>query len=117
MIRIYFIMSISIMLSTSTLLSGCAPTSTGPLVVGRDTYTISATGPDDNFSEAKKVVYTEASEECKKQGKEVLVISERTFRYSTIDLTFKCLHKDDPEIQKTPANVKEAGILIEDQSK
>jgi len=111
-----FLSSATLFSILSIALSGCsAPRSSGVLIVGEDKYSIAVSGGDEKIVEAKKIAYTEANQECANQGKEILVLSESRVRYGTIDLTFRCLDKDDPEIQKTPVKEKDSGVLIEDQ--
>ena len=97
-------------------LSGCAPRSTGVLLMGQDTYLISVSDPGDK-EEARKTAYNEAKQECTNQGKELSILSEKKVRFATIDLTFKCLDKNDPEINKQPVNEKAPEVLKEGQSK
>ena len=94
-------MRVTVFLLAFTL-SGCMTTSK-PLEVGRDTYTVSATG--DGFREAASVrqsAFESGRALCAKQGKRFSLVSEaksatRMGIDTTIDITFRCLSETDPE--------------------
>jgi len=104
-----------IIVVTTLILAGCG--SSGVMKMGPDTYCVSyssALGPIG----AKKGAYAEASKECSKQGKELLVINERSSMFNAnglVDLTFRCLVSSDPEMQQRPDYVNAPDILIQDQ--
>jgi hypothetical protein len=90
----------------AVVLSGCM--SSGVVDLGHDKYSISfnSLGGDVN---ARAWAYAEAADVCKKQGKEVLGISEGQSEVrgsSTVTLTFKCVSKEDPELKKRLASAK-----------
>jgi hypothetical protein len=104
-------------------LSGCA-TSSGVLKMGPDTYSVNATASParGGVSGAKRMVYEEANQECSKQGKEMLVVNERLTRTpyqgaGSVDLTFRCLSKGDPEMEKRPEYQDRPDVIIQDQRK
>ena len=90
------------MLLVALALSGCMTTSR-PLGIGRDTYTVSATG--DGFREAVAVrqsAFEAGRDLCEKQRKHFSLVSETksTMRMgidTTIDIIFRCLSETDPE--------------------
>lgn len=103
------------------LVSGCA-TSSGVVKMGLDTYSINvvAAPARGGVAGAKRIAYEEANESCAKTGKELLVVNERLARTSdagggTIDLTFRCLNKGDPELAKRPEIRDRPDVIIQDQ--
>lgn len=104
-------------------LSGCA-SSSGALKMGPDTYSITATAAParGGIAAAKRTAYEEASQECFKTGKEMLVINERSAQTSnagggSIDITFRCLPKGDPELAARPDYRTRPDVVIQDQRK
>lgn len=105
------------------LISGCA-TSSGVVKMGLDTYSINvvAAPARGGVAGAKRMAYEEANQSCAKTGKELLVVNERLARTSdagagTIDLTFRCLNKGDPELAKRPEIRDRPDVIIQDQRK
>jgi hypothetical protein len=85
------------MFSWLLVLTGCA-TSSGVLKTGADSYTVSASASlgGGGGSAAKKNAYSEASQECAKQGKAIEITNEKVSAPSwtdgmyTVDISFKC---------------------------
>jgi len=84
-------------------LSGCADT--GPLQVGRDTYSISVRVPLSGPSGAKGQALQEANAFCVKQGRKVLLQNESSYECALhggcgeAEITFLCLKEDDPRYE------------------
>jgi len=100
------------------LLTACAQSS-GVMKMGPDTYTVSthAAPARGGESGAKRLSLTEANQYCDAQGKEILVTNIESGSSShlpggTVDITFRCLTKDDPELQR-PSYEKAADIVVE----
>jgi hypothetical protein len=110
-------------LSVLTLLSGCAASS-GVVKMGPDTYSVNvaASPARGGVAGAKRMAYEEASQECARAGKEILVVTERSARTTyagagSIDLTFRCLSKGDPELANRPEYRDRPDVIIQDQRK
>jgi hypothetical protein len=73
--------AIIVAITLQTLLTGCA-TSSGVLKMGPDTYTVSvgASPARGGVIGAKKMAYEEASKECMKTNKEMLIKNEESER-------------------------------------
>jgi hypothetical protein len=87
-------------------LAGCAQSS-GVLNMGPDTYSVSihAAPARGGVPGAQRLANEEASAACAGKGKELLVTNVSSGRSShlpggTVDLTFKCLAKGDPDLQR-----------------
>ena len=83
------------------LLPGCTHSS-GVLKLGPDTYTTSAAAHPaaGGSSEARRMALTEANRYCAQMGKEILVKNIVSGAYTSTEVTFRCLSKDDPELQR-----------------
>jgi hypothetical protein len=90
------------------LMTGCA-TSSGVLKMGPDTYSVSVSAAParGGITGAKRMAYAEATQECEKQGKELLAVSEESGHdfpaAGRVDLTFRCLDKNDPALSAQPS--------------
>ena len=107
-------------LSTLSLLSACAQSS-GVLKLGPDTYTVSvhAAPARGGESGARNLALTEANEHCQSQSREILVTNLNSGRSThfpgcTVEVTFRCLEKGDPELQR-PTFRRAPDITIEDR--
>ena len=86
-----------ILLLCLVALTGCA-TSSGVLKAGTNSYTVSASASlgGGGGSTAKRNAYSEANQECSKQGKTIEIINEKVVAPSwtdgmyTVDISFKC---------------------------
>ena len=88
------------------ILSACAQSS-GVLKLGPDTYTVSvhAAPARGGESGARNLALTEANTHCQSQNREILVTSLHSgpsthFPGGTVEVTFRCLEKNDPELQR-----------------
>ena len=113
--KIILILALSLL-----VFSGCVQSS-GVLKVGPDTYTVSAYAAPVRGGEsgARKSALTEANQHCFSVGKEILVSNISSsplthFRGGTVEVTFVCLAKDDPELQR-PKFRKAPSVIIEDR--
>lgn len=113
-------MRILIALPLSILLAACAQSS-GVLKMGPDTYSVSvhAAPVRGGESGARKLALTEANERCSTVGKEILVTniasgSSSHFPGGTVEVTFLCLSKGDPELQR-PSYRSVPSTVIEDR--
>lgn len=82
---------------------------------GKDTYSVAYTGK--NFAGTKMIVFKAANNYCQKNGtvfEPVNVNSSHGWRSSSVELIFRCLDKDDPEIKRTEWEQK-PDIVIEDR--
>ena len=107
-------------LSTSVLLAACAQSS-GVLKMGPDTFSVSAAAAParGGYSEARKLALQEANQYCAQMGKEILVKNVGTattnvYGAGSADVTFRCLSKGDPELQR-PEYRKAPDTVIEDR--
>jgi hypothetical protein len=81
-------------------LTGCAQ-STGVMKMGPDTFSVTADAL--GASNAKQIALTEASGQCQSMGKEILVTNTSSGKdraRSVYEVTFRCLAKGDPELQR-----------------
>jgi len=112
-------MRIALLCIAGALCAGCAQSS-GVLKMGPDTYSISAAaapargGP----SEARKIALTGANQHCANLGREILVTNVGTattniYGAGTAEVTFRCLAKGDPELQR-PQYRRSPDAIIED---
>ena len=106
---------------TAVSLTGCLSTSQ-ILEVGRDTYSVSATG--DGFRDAastRQSAFEAGSTKCAALGKRFMLVNESTARTrmgidTTVNVTFRCLSENDPEYVRP--NIRQApDVVIEDQRK
>lgn len=110
----------AVALTLLVTLVGCAPTSSGVLKMGPDTYSVStsalyaAGGP----AGAKAAAYREAGAYCSGMGKEMLVLNEQQSGIATgpggSDIVFRCLAAGDPEL-KRPVYRAAPNAVIEDR--
>ena len=93
------------------------------LKLGPDTYLV--TVGSSWQAEAKDIAVTKANQYCSSLDKEILVsnisssvshriINESTFPTHTVDITFRCLSKDDPSLER-PTYQKAPSVVIEDR--
>jgi hypothetical protein len=87
-------------------LSACAQSS-GVLKMGPDTYTVSVHAAPARGGEvgAQNLALTDAGNYCTSMGKEILVTNTSSgasthLRGGTVQITFRCLSKGDPELQR-----------------
>lgn len=113
-------MKILTALLISIQLSACAQSS-GILKMGPDTYSVSvhASPVRGGESGARKLALIEANERCSTEGKEILVTNIASWPSShfpggTVEITFHCLVKDDPELQR-PSYRSVPSAVIEDR--
>lgn len=103
-------------------LSACA-TSSGVVKMGPDTYSTSAYAAParGGAAGAKRTAYEDAFGECAKLGREMLVTNERAHINEngggSMDLTFRCLPKGDPELANRPTYTDRPNVIIEDARK
>jgi len=82
------------------LLAGCADT--GPMKIGKDTYTISVRVPFSGPSGAKGEALKEANAFCTSKSKSVLLQNENSYECALhggcgeAEITFLCLDESDP---------------------
>lgn len=106
--------------ATCAVLAACAMSS-GILRMGPDTYSVSvaASPARGGTVGAKRVALTEAGQYCAASGKDILVTNtsaETTTRVGagTFDVTFRCLAKGDPDLQR-PDYTRPPTTIIEDR--
>lgn len=94
-------------IAISVVLSACG---TGQLIqTGNDTYSVTSSGAGFSTDGVKADVYRAANEHCRKANREMVEVSLKTQDGAlgrnppSADLTFKCLIKGDPEIQRRAA--------------
>ena len=118
--RATWIKASSAAIAIAFLCSGCA-SSTGVLQLSRDTYTVSAgmagTGTvSGNNTASQQHVFTQATQFCRKLGKQMLVKNDSlnaSLAGSTTDLVFSCLDESNPEFQSKPDYRGEPDVAIE----
>lgn len=89
--------------------------------MGPDTYSVSvhAAPARGGASGARNLAITEANEKCVAEGKEILVTNISSgpsshFPGGTVDVTFQCLAKSDPGLQR-PTYRAAPTTVIEDR--
>lgn len=106
-------------MASTFLLSGCVSTSR-PLEMGKDTYSVSATA--DGFRDAasaRQSAFESGRKLCASQGKRFMFVNESVSRTrmdidTTVDIVFRCLNENDPEYSRP--NIRQApSVLIEDR--
>lgn len=107
-------------LSTCALLIGCAA-STGVMKMGPDTYSVTVTAAPaaGGIVGAKQRAFTQASDYCTAQAKEILVTNtniQGQGNVGTADVTFRCLAAGDPGLQR-PDYQPTPSAIIQDQRK
>lgn len=99
--------------------TGCVSTSR-PLEMGKDTYSVSATA--DGFRDAasaRQSAFESGRKLCASQGKRFMFVNETVSRTrmdidTTVDIVFRCLDENDPEYARP--NIKQApSVLIENR--
>lgn len=107
-------------LTISSLLVACVQSS-GIVKMGPDTYSVSvhAAPVRGGESGARNLALTEANDRCIAEGKEILVTNivsgpSSHFPGGTVDVTFRCLPKGDPELQR-PKYRSAPSTVIEDR--
>jgi hypothetical protein len=113
-------MRIVLLCIAGALCASCAQSS-GILKMGPDTYTISASAAParGGSSEARKIALSEANQHCAQMGREILVTNVGTattniYGAGTAEVTFRCLVKGDPELQR-PEYRRPPDTVIEDR--
>lgn len=92
-------LNITMPLALGLILSACA--NTGPMNVGKDTYTTSVRVPFSGPSGAKGEALRGANEFCLSQGKRVLLKNQTSYECALhggcgeAQITFMCLDEDD----------------------
>lgn len=101
-----------------SILAACTTQSSGVLKMGPDTYSASAAATPiaGGYSEARKIALTEANQYCLQMGREILVKNIGAATYTSAQVTFRCLSKDDPELQRTEYRPA-PDTIIEDRRK
>ena len=86
------------------LLASCGTTTSEIVPAGKDTFFISGRGYAVASAGAFTSVYKEANIFCNKQGTYFSPVSSRAEKIdqmsSSVELTFRCLHEGDPELQR-----------------
>lgn len=102
------------------LLTACAQSS-GVMKLGPDTYTVSvhaapARGGDAG---ATRIALSQANEECRSQGKEILVTNMSSgasyLPGGKAEITFQCLDQSDPGLYR-PNYERSPDIMVEHQN-
>ena len=98
-------------------LAGCAQSS-GILKMGPDTYSVSvhAAPARGGVPGARNLALTEANDHCSKAGKEIMVNNVASGRSShlpggTVEVTFQCLAKSDPELQRPTYRAAPSAVI------
>ena len=90
---------------------------TGPMQIGKDTYTISVRVPLSGPSGAKDQALQEANAFCAKQNRQVLLDHENSYECALCggcgeaEITFLCLAADDPRYIAPHQLRKDNGVL------
>jgi hypothetical protein len=98
-----------------TGLMACADT--GPMQIGKDTYSISVRVPLSGPSGAKGQALQEANAFCTKQNRQVLLDRENSYECALhggcgeAEITFLCLAADDPRYTAPHQLRKDDGVL------
>lgn len=86
--------------------------------MGPDTYTISVHAAPARGGEAgaRNLALTEANERCSTEGREIMVTNIASGRSShlpggTVDVTFRCLAKGDPDLQRPVYRAAPAAVI------
>ena len=96
-------------------LVACADT--GPMQIGKDTYSISVRVPLSGPSGAKGQALQEANAFCAKQNRQVLLDHENSYECALhggcgeAEITFLCLAADDPRYTAPHQLRKDDGVL------
>jgi hypothetical protein len=98
---------------TAACLAGCSATRvTQPLLVGPDTYTVSARTSQGGTAPAKEAAVLAASQQCSRLSKQLLLLKSSTdvgfnadqgvvdVNQGIVDLTFRCLAASDAEFRR-----------------
>lgn len=108
------IVELSLLLSLSLALGGCADT--GPLKIGKDTYSISTRVALSGPAGAKGDALKEANKYCGDQNKEVLLQSENSQECALhggcgeAEITFLCVAESDPRYLERRQMRKDNGV-------
>lgn len=110
-------MRVLFVIATGVLVTACAQSS-GVLKMGPDTYTVSvhAAPARGGESGARALALTDANERCTREGKEILVTNISSGRSThlpggTVDVTFRCLAKGDPDLQRPVYRAAPAAVI------
>ncbi|MFO1324177.1 MAG: hypothetical protein U1F15_08935 [Burkholderiales bacterium] len=110
----------AVLIVGALVVSGCA-LSSGVLPMGPDTYSVSVSAAParGGTTGARQVALTEAGKYCADQGKQILVTNTSAAQTNNlgagkIDVTFQCLAKGDPDLQR-PTYRSTPDIVIQDQ--
>lgn len=94
-----------ILVGVAAALVACAQSS-GVMKLGPDTYTVSVHAAPARGGEpgARGLALTEANAHCQSLGREILVTNLKSgpsshFPGGTVDVTFQCLDKGDPDLR------------------
>jgi hypothetical protein len=103
----------SIATVTAACLAGCSATRvTKPLLVGPDTYTVSARTSQGGTAPAREAAVLAASQQCSRLSKQLLLLKSSTdvgfnadegvvdANQGVVDLKFRCLAASDPELRR-----------------
>ena len=110
---------VTIYIAITVILSSCA-SSSGVLTMGPDTYSISTSASPGRggIPEAIRMAYQEAGTECTRQGREILILKEKsssptwTEGMANATVQFRCLLSNDPEL-KRPKSKENPDTAIE----
>jgi hypothetical protein len=108
-------MRLIVFAALTPVLAACADT--GPMMVGKDTYSISVRVPFSGPSGAKGQALQEANAFCAKQNKLVLLDHENSYECALhggcgeAEITFLCLAADDPRYNTPHQLRKDDGVL------
>jgi hypothetical protein len=111
-------MRLAMLIGMLALVPGCATRSSGILKLGPDTYTTSASAGEfvGGSTEGRRMALTDANEHCAKLGKEIMVTNIAARFGNKTEVTFRCLSKDDPGLQR-PEIKQVPDVTIEDRRK
>jgi hypothetical protein len=105
---------IALLFGTAATLAACADT--GPMTIGKDTYSISVRVAFSGPSGAKGQALQEANAFCTKQNKLVLLDHENSYECALhggcgeAEITFLCLTADDPRYNTPHELRKDDGV-------
>lgn len=96
-------------------MTACA--NTGPMKIGKDTYSISVRVPFSGPSGAKGEALKEANNFCSKQNKQVLLQNINSYECALkggcgeAEIIFLCLDEDDPRYAAERQMRKDSGVI------
>jgi hypothetical protein len=82
------------------LLAGCGSFSRSddPVALGNDTYRLSVRAAWGNENSGEKQAKDQAQAHCGKQHRELLVTNQRVSANGGVEIAYRCLMADDPEL-------------------